>query len=80
MAKTQAEREQLKKKIIMLSTQQKFLTIQKVSDLLEISYSMATGLLYELVNEGLLHFEWYGCARVFTPVPIKNEQIEVRKQ
>lgn len=78
--KTREERELLKRKTVMLATQQKFLTIQKVSDLIGITYSMATGLLYELVNEGLMQMEWYGCARIFTPVPIKTEEIEVRKQ
>jgi hypothetical protein len=80
MAKTREERELLKRKIVMLSTQQRFLTIQKVSDLLGITYPCAMGLLYELTNEALMHMEWYGCARIFTPIPIKTEEIEVRKQ
>jgi predicted Rossmann fold nucleotide-binding protein DprA/Smf involved in DNA uptake len=72
------ERENLKKKVLMLAVQSTLpVTANYVSEKMGIPYQTIQGILYELTLEGHLKLQTKGWARYFLPA---NQELIVRRK
>jgi len=73
--------EEMKKRILMYVCRSTLpVTPSLVMEDLDMIYSTAQGILYELTLEGMLRCETRGCARYFFAVPDKTLTIKSAKE